>query len=272
MTPRDIPYAELAAGAQLAAYSDSTQVSNWAKAQGLSNVEIYEKGGTFAFLAHNGELAVVAFRGTNSIRDWFRNADCRKLRVDRDVHFHKGFHDYMDTVGWQLHDDLDRLDEDAMAAGKPGIEVLLTGHSLGAAAAGLFAYQFGKSFHQVVIHLFGCPRFINAEGRNRLQFLFPNTWTWINNSDIVPRVPLPLPKWLQSVVKLWRWGESLQPGGLRRVGRVCLFDVCGKFVPDPSFGKLLKDFLAGILDHVGTRGLATVCDHSPEDYFRLVSA
>lgn len=263
MTPREIPYAELAAGAQLAAYSSPPQIANWAKSHDLPNVKFYEVGGTFAFVAWSSKLAVVAFQGTNEFLDWFKNADCRKFELGGGAYCHKGFHDYMKAVGRDMRD---HLRENCQ-----GVPLVVTGHSLGAAAAQLFVVDFmqwrGNILREeVYIHLFGSPRALSAKAAKMFGpgSLFPNCWNWINNADIIPRIIPALPNWL-------RWLKRVKIGGLRRVRAIQLFDVCGRFVPNPSKCRLIHDFIAGIWQDVGVWGLAGAKDHSADDYYRLVA-
>jgi triacylglycerol lipase len=130
-----------------------------------------------------GDAAVVAFRGTDDIRDWLAN-----LNVDRVDWFggsvHRGFHLAEESLAGRV---LERLPESATP-------LWITGHSLGGALATLFAFRLQRAGHNVAgLYTFGSPRVgCRCFAAQHDWLLHRKHFRVVHNSDAVPRVPLPL--------------------------------------------------------------------------------
>ena len=135
---------------------------------------------------------ILAFRGTDSIRDWLIDA-----RVERtDLGFasvHSGFWRSVNSIFPQI------LIFDQRSCPTP---VILTGHSKGGAEAKLCAFLLARAGRPITaVVTFGAPRagdsrwriLYNATPNN---FAFPQstlgsiTQRWIHEEDIVPRLPV----------------------------------------------------------------------------------
>lgn len=257
----EIPFARIAVSAQYVMYKDKNVISNWCNEQSFIYKKFYSNNGTFALLAWGKDKTLIAFRGTDQLRDWLANVDARKLDLPHGQYVHNGFHDSMQEVGDELAKDFYR--------NRTGRDVILAGHSKGAVEATAFAFQHLKGIHTVHLHTCGSPRYGNAAFRDEFSNWFPDTYRWNNNSDAVPHVPPALPTAMRYVAKLWRWFSKIDPGGYRHVGKVLWWDVCGKLRFSPTLGEQWKDIVMGWIDHIGTQGLASVMDHSAEHYFEL---
>jgi predicted lipase len=103
----------------------------------LDEIKIKDSGtGTQGFLAYNDKLVVVAFRGSEDLKDWFGNAKAWDNEVkasadcDKKVTVHQGFQDAVQSVtkNGVLHERIAVLL-------KGGRKLYVTGHSLGGALA-----------------------------------------------------------------------------------------------------------------------------------------
>jgi len=174
------------------AYSDPEFVSQRFREVRM-NVEVFSNNNTECYVAQNDEMAIVAFRGTESrgrdertVKADFANVvadvrtDAMLLLVDsgQGGRVHAGFKEALDQIWPKLAPELIKL----AAAGKT---LWFTGHSLGAALATLAADRFGNV---AGLYTFGSPRVGDESFRN--DFWVP-TYRFLHNNDVVGRVPLP---------------------------------------------------------------------------------
>ena len=142
---------------------------------------------------------MVAFRGTESLRDWMTDAKARLVpagrrggRNGRGARVHRGFVGALDYV-W---DDVaacikDFRGDDGNGAGDRGRPVWLTGHSLGGALAILAAQRLAVARIPVKgLYTFGAPRAGNSAFAEALdRRLKRRAFRVVNNEDIVTRLP-----------------------------------------------------------------------------------
>jgi predicted lipase len=120
------------------------------------------RGQSQAFVFVNDANIIIAFRGTEggNLFDWWTDLKFRKREIPNvPGRWHRGFITATHQLTLQL---ISRIHADH---GKR--RVYLTGHSMGAAMAGVFAaYLTRLDMDETVwgIALFGCPRFTNREG------------------------------------------------------------------------------------------------------------
>ncbi len=133
---------------------------------GYSATPIF-RGHSQAFVFTNDKNIIVAFRGTegDNIFDWWSDLKFRKRSITSiPGKWHRGFIAATQQLMLQL---LSRVH----FAGKTR-RVYITGHSMGAAMAGIFAVYLARmqlDKHVRGIALFGCPRFANAKAANWLS-------------------------------------------------------------------------------------------------------
>lgn len=152
-----------------------------------------DAGGTQGFVFTGADACIVAFRGTEStLEDWLTDADARQLQSpwgkEDESMIHRGFHTALDHV-WS-----DVLNHVSRAA----LPVWFTGHSLGGALAVLAAYRLEaieKAGVRVAgVYTFGQPRVGNVAWTKSFPVeLEQRIFRYINDRDIVPLVPPPLP-------------------------------------------------------------------------------
>lgn len=183
---------------------------------------------------------VIAFRGSASIRDWITDFEC--ARNSKGVHH--GFGDAMESVRPAL----------MAAAGWIKPPVFVTGHSLGGAMAVLAAKALADADFPVQgVYTFGGPRTGNrawAQGYDLM--LGSRTFRFINEEDIVPRVPS------------WVMGYS-------HVGTECFLPTIGpmRFNP-PLWFKIVSDVIGTFLDWKRGR-IAQLSDHVASAYMERLN-
>ncbi|MDB6112030.1 MAG: lipase class 3 [Pedosphaera sp.] len=136
---------------------------------------------TQAIVRDCGNAIVVAFRGTTNVRDFITDAEAWRRNIE-DCQIHSGFYRALVSINDELT---------AHIAGLPPRPLFITGHSLGGALAILFAFRLVlPPFPIHGVYTFGQPRVGNrnfAELYDRFQPA--NTFRFVNEQDIVPRVP-----------------------------------------------------------------------------------
>lgn len=173
-----------------ASYEDEEDGKRMFIAAGFGeDVRYIQKGDTEAYVAvHQGgtsPFAVIAFRGTDSIRDlrtdlkfWRRNV--WGLRGSR---AHRGFRDALDEVWDDIVDTLRDVREKHGA-----VPLHLTGHSLGGALALLAAQRLKDLDPAVSVVNIGCPRVGNRELGEQIAES-ASIHRVVHASDAVPRLP-----------------------------------------------------------------------------------
>jgi triacylglycerol lipase len=180
-----------ALAAQLA-YSDPSDIvakatTDW----GFQKVKNYKTPAgalqdTQAFLGIRADMVLLAFRGTEpeKIKDWLTDAQARLVPTPMG-HLHNGFWTAFKTVEPTILQD---LSTDSDIRGKP---LWVTGHSLGAALATIMAASCVLAGLSVAGHYnFGSPRVGDSSFTSFYnERCAPVTFRFVNNNDIVTRVP-----------------------------------------------------------------------------------
>lgn len=211
---------------------------------GFNDICTIDTAGVQAFCAANADTLLVCFRGTDSGADWLANAMAGKITANLHGNVHIGFLRTLLVVEDQVND---------FVMDRPGRNLLITGHSQGAAMAVLHSSRIGREVHALVT--FGCPRV----GDDDFSILFNQIMSevslrFVNNNDAVCRVPL----------KSW---------GYRHVWRQQYFDRSGALHEDYKPTPLRKwwDSFSGVLRNLRRLKLGDgITDHSIHDYRRLV--
>jgi hypothetical protein len=179
--------------ASILAYSEEAFVGEKFQNADLKDVKFFDgqETGTQLYVASNDNFVIVAFRGTE-IRKRPGRTDFRNIvadiATDVDIHLvdsrqggkvHKGFKDGLDEVWNELRDYLSEMDNGTRT-------IWFTGHSLGAALATLAADRYG---HVQGLYTFGSPRVGDLDFKKDFHI---KTYRFVNNSDIVARVPPPV--------------------------------------------------------------------------------
>lgn len=114
-----------------------------------------EIGPNFAFIGIRGEIAVVAFRGSNEIRDWYTNFQLKLVGIDHG-RLHGGF--------WNAYRAM-REAVLAELAAQQLAHVWICGHSLGGALAVCCAYDLVTTTEMPLsgVITYGQPKFVDEK-------------------------------------------------------------------------------------------------------------
>ncbi|QDV73637.1 lipase family protein [Botrimarina mediterranea] len=150
---------------------------------GFDRIRLLDDGPRSGLVAMAEDAAIVAFRGTDDLEDWFANFDFREqtqLSDGRTVH--RGFQAYYNVFA----DEVKRV----LADWAPN-RLWVTGHSLGGAMAACCAVDLVDSdipFSGIVT--FGQPRIGNDVLARRLDFATSGRYMrFVNEDDAVPLAP-----------------------------------------------------------------------------------
>ena len=186
-------------------------------------------GSTQCYVAHNQDVVIVAFRGTQVlkpvgsklpgeiwrqvIKDLWTDGKFRLIVSGQGGSVHEGFKKALDEVWEPLKAYLDGLKEE-----KRDRTFWFTGHSLGAALATLAADRYGDVQG---LYTFGSP-LVGDEGFARDFDV--SGYRFVNNNDVVARIPL----WGSNALNLMKWGRY------EHVGLLKYIDETGKLFDNPS--------------------------------------
>ena len=220
---------------------------------------------TQAFMLKTNDFIVLAFRGSQELKDWQTNFSTRLKKfnlgttmepLQEDMappqgQVHRGFQTAWESVEGNVVRKIRQWNE-----GQPTqLPVFLTGHSLGGALATVAAASLTKQkFNVQGLYTFGQPRagdlVFAAEMRAMLD---GKIFRFVNNNDIVPHIPPPYLPW--NPFRLYV-----------HAGQRIYFDSRGNMYlhPNPIFRFI--DFLIGLLRDAFEPGFDTVNDHRMEYY------
>jgi predicted lipase len=141
---------------------------------------------TECFIRKRKDLIIISFRGTDSKTNWKYNFRfCKKIipydNFSSKIRVHSGFLSTYKSVRKKIHE---KIPESAC-------KIIITGHSLGAAAAILCAVDLQYNFRNkdIEVYVYGCPRVGNkyfAKSYNKRVF---KTLSFINGNDVVTKLP-----------------------------------------------------------------------------------
>ena len=249
MTTRYDPVNALALG-QVAklAYDGKADIETQAQAWGLQAKFISDthilKGDTQAVVLGDGDKVIVAFRGTQptNLQDWV--TDVQAVLVPGPAGMvHKGFRNALDLVHQRVREAVGALQD-------RGQSLWVTGHSLGAGLATLFVakLRFEEDKPVYGLYTFGQPRtgdrsFARAFDTDFKDLMF----RFVNNSDIVPRVPP-------------------RVGLYSHVGTFLYFDEQGILRSDPGFWFRRLDEIKSAVDDFRKLTPGAIQDHAMDEY------
>jgi triacylglycerol lipase len=185
-TSFDVVNAQALAGASQLAYRRKADILETLAEWGFPNAKFFSRRGTQGFVAGNDELILVAFRGTEpkALRDWMDDVKIKKVPGKGGGHVHRGFKGALERVSTDMAEAVRRFRD----RGQP---VFVTGHSLGAALAGLaVAASKTEKIEIAGVYTYGMPRVGNRIFAKRFKKAYGRrTFRVVNNNDTVTRVP-----------------------------------------------------------------------------------
>ena len=168
------------------AYSDNVeQVKKDVKKLGFTTIEFYNKEGAQAYRFMNKHDLVIACRGTqpNEFNDIKADLKAMPVMAETVSRVHRGFKAEVDEL-WPM------IQEDLKRKANANKNVWFTGHSLGAAMTTIMASRCNCDVDMPNIqevYTYGSPR---VGWRGYCNSLNVPHHRWVNNNDIVTRVPL----------------------------------------------------------------------------------
>ena len=207
---RSLLFAKLAS----IAYSNVKEATSQAKRLGFTTTEFYDKDGAQAYRFMNKTDIVIACRGTEPTQLNDIKADLRAVPVMAETvsRVHKGFKAEVDDLWPMVCDDLTRTQNYKK-------KVWFCGHSLGAAMATIMAsrcFYYASVPDPVELYTFGSPR---VGWRGYCNSLNVTHHRWVNNNDIVTRVPLAIMGYVHHGEEHYMnaYGNVRKPTGWQRV-------------------------------------------------------
>ena len=136
------------------------------------------------------KFAVVCFRGSQQIRDWYTNLKFNKVPIkdplDEDSYvgkMHEGFHEAYKSVESDINEQLKDIKH---------LPIYITGHSLGGALAVIATWYQNKQ-ELAACYTFGAPRVGDSELKGRFR---TPIYRIVNGADPVPTIPSAGKSWI----------------------------------------------------------------------------
>ena len=211
---------------------------------GFPEIRFYDRDGAQAYIFGNSDDTVVTCRGTQP-EDWNdikADLDLQRAVVETAGWVHRGFKREVDDL-WP------RLEQALVTNSRT---LWFAGHSLGAAMAAICAGRCKLSYiksNPRALFTYGSPR---VGSRRYVNYIQLETYRWVNNNDIVTRVP---PAWL----------------GYRHKGQEVYINAYGKIRRLTPWQRI-KDRWRGFLQGVRERRFDPFADHSISQYVTHVRA
>jgi predicted lipase len=142
------------------------------------------------FLNHDSKRVTVAFRGTNSVRDWVFNLQCCKHRVMYDRRLHRGYCKQLFKTNVYFRT-IYRLKMALFLC--PNYDVYVTGHSAGGALSTIFGYfaTDDLSDTRITVVTFASPRTCNREFKEDFESKpYLKQYRVTNQHDLVTLTPM----------------------------------------------------------------------------------
>ena len=205
---------------------------------------------TRAVIYQTEQDIIVAFRGTRSLRNFVTDIRARRvpLFAGSEAEVHEGFQCALNSVCDAL---LSSVEE--MAGGPATPRLWITGHSLGAALAKLFAIRCKLAIAGV--YTFGEPRVGNAAFRDYYNALLKScTFRVVDGEDFITRIP-----WLLALY--------------RHSGTEIFYDsFCRVLIDPPWWTKAPSDVFGAWQEYHAGHRLALLADHHVSRYEEILNS
>lgn len=150
---------------------------------------IIENHGSKALLGYDNysDTVFAAFRGSSNTHNWMEDIQISQIAPyeNETIKIEKGFYKNYDYLKPELFENIESI-----VARYKTDKLMITGHSLGSAAATLFAYDLyaNPSYEIAHFYIFGSPRVGNGEFADDFN-KHVEGYRVVHNNDIVPCVP-----------------------------------------------------------------------------------
>jgi hypothetical protein len=146
--------------------------------------------------------AVVAFRGTEGIKEWVQDAEFRDCSFEDVVsasgRTEDGFTAMYKSMTIGNGTNVPVASGLSAALKQPVASLTICGHSLGGALASLFAldvaaHAAAAPFNDPVVYTYASPRTGNTDFATKYSQSISTTYRYVDNVDLVPKLPAPVP-------------------------------------------------------------------------------
>jgi triacylglycerol lipase len=180
----DWKMADLCANLCNEAYYDKAKMIAYLKYNNIkySSVKFFTNDSAQGYGIVMPDYVVIALRGTEptQAKDMLADIKAWPSESDTEGKVHAGFKAEID----KLYPSIIKWLGKRLTTKK----LVITGHSLGAAMATIFASRVNKLDADFVLYTYGCPRTGNKEWGE--QFANIEAYRFVNNNDIIPQVPI----------------------------------------------------------------------------------
>ena len=238
-----IEKSELFAKLSKLSYEDEESVKKEAKKLGFTKTRFYNRDGAQAYFFSNKTDCVVACRGTEPTQFNDLKADLKAFPVKSETvsRVHRGFKTEVDDL-WPM------VKEDVLKIKNKNL--WFCGHSLGAAMATVMASRCGHDDELIdatELYTYGSPRV----GWKKYVDTFKTPHNrWVNNNDIVTRVPLALMMY-------------------RHDGTECYINAYGQ-LRTHTLWQRIKDRFRGLWFGLKQGKIDSFSDHSMDEYLKHI--
>ena len=161
------------------AYQDAVAKKEYKKL-GYSSHKFFDIDGAQCHIVWNKDEIVVCFRGTepSELSDVLADLNALPKKSMTDGWVHRGFRGELDKLWPSVEPIVDEMTDK---------ELYICGHSLGAAMATICTSRVEEFRSVAGLYTYGSPR---AGTRSFVKGIKTEHWRFVNNNDIVTRVPL----------------------------------------------------------------------------------
>jgi triacylglycerol lipase len=181
----------LAKAAQLAyEYKNGNTIQNTVQSWGFQDCRVWDVKGTQSYIAIGEEAVLAVFCGTNEQLDWRTNLSFTALQGPVGT-VHRGFMLALENVWPDMLAAIDDYRQQCKRQGKQIPTLWITGHSLGAALATLAVAKLRMEEDRPLngLYTYGSPRIGDRIFARNFNLEFKAAFRFVNNTDIVTRVP-----------------------------------------------------------------------------------
>ncbi len=248
-------------------YEDNTKEQKSEKCQSFKY--FYNRStGIQAFAFQQNGVIILSFRGTDveheKLRNWWTNINVKTApfnsenKHDNKIKVHRGFQNAWTSVREKVFEQIDRWKQSEKIR-----EIWVTGHSLGGALATLAATQLKENETEKDIKYklctFGSPRVGNGKFVDFFNTLDIDTYRYVNNNDIVPRIPGNM-----------RVLRNLFSAEYQHVGDKYYIKVNGEIIFSPNILQEGFDRILGLIKSISEPGIDIIEDHKMVFYIKAI--
>jgi triacylglycerol lipase len=242
----------LAKAAQLAYnYADENKVKQTVESWGFREFfKLWNVNGTQSYVAASEEAIIAVFAGTNEWADWASNLSFFPL-MGPIGSVHRGFVLALDQVWSEMYEAIYDCKKKSISDRLPPQTLWITGHSLGAALATLATAKLRMEEDLPVhgLYNFGSPRVGDRIFARNFNLDFQHAYRFVNNTDIVTRVP----------ARLMLYSH---------VGNFLYLDVEKRLHTDIHWWYQFLDTIEASVEDIVTTNVGGIADHSMDEYIK----